>query len=149
MGIGMGGRISRPRPRWRPVRMVSLKFRTVHLPRPVSRSGVRLAVKLTPQGPDHAVFVAANAFCHGPSAIVGAGGITRVSGCPDNMRSMSGAGPVGVILSGVWQSLQPVTVTRYRPRAWASLATAAAGGSPARAKDAATTRAILTNIFRE
>jgi hypothetical protein len=39
IGMGMGGRISRPRPGCRPVRIVSLKLRTVHLPRPVSDPG--------------------------------------------------------------------------------------------------------------
>src|SRR3954469_13221536 len=38
------------------------------------------------------------------------------SGCPDSIRDMSGSGPLGPILSGVWQSLQPPTVTRYLPR---------------------------------
>src|SRR5690348_15827412 len=129
--------------------MVSVKLRTVHLPSPVSRSGVRLAVKLTPHGPAQAVLVAAKAFCHGPSGIFGAGGSTRPSGCPDNMRSMSGFGPSAVIFHGVWQSLHAAMVTRYLPRASTSLAPTAAGGSPARANEAATTRAILTNIFRE
>src|SRR5450755_4640130 len=32
------------------------------------------------------------------------------------MRSMSGIGPIGVIFNGVWQSLQPPTITRYSPR---------------------------------
>ena len=53
---------------WRPVRIVSLKFFSVHLPSPVSGSGVRLAVKLTPQGPDHAVLVADADTIHGPLA---------------------------------------------------------------------------------
>ena len=30
---------------------------------------------------------------------------------------MSGSGPFGPITHGVWQSLQPATVTRYLPRA--------------------------------
>ena len=33
------------------------------------------------------------------------------------MRLMSGSGPAGPIFHGVWQSLQPATVTRYLPRA--------------------------------
>ena len=68
----MGGRSVRPRPRWRPVRIVSVNVRSVHLPSPVSLSGVKLAVKLTPQGPDHAVLVAATLTSHGPSGSVGA-----------------------------------------------------------------------------
>src|SRR5687768_18009010 len=35
-------------------------------------------------------------------------------GWPDSMRDMSGAGPFGVIVHGVWQSLHPPIVTRYR-----------------------------------
>src|SRR5688572_10865136 len=30
---------------------------------------------------------------------------------------MSGSGPFGPIVNGVWQSLHPMTVTRYLPRA--------------------------------
>jgi hypothetical protein len=59
--------------------MVSLKLRSVHLPRPVSRSGVRLAVKLTPQGPAHAVLVAAAVMFQG-AATLGAAGICRSAG---------------------------------------------------------------------
>src|SRR5688572_16206126 len=101
---------------WRPVRMVSLKLRWVHLPRPVSLSGVRFAVKLTPHGPDHAVFVAAAETIHGPSGF-GAGGTAIFSGWPESMRLMSGSGPFEPTFQGVWQSLQPATVTRYFPRA--------------------------------
>jgi hypothetical protein len=42
--------------------------------------------------------------------------IGKESGCPDRMREKSGSGPLGPIFSGVWQSLQPPTVTRYLPR---------------------------------
>ena len=48
------------------MRTVSMKFVSVHCPRPVSLSGVRLAVKLVPQGPDHAVMVALSVAIHGP-----------------------------------------------------------------------------------
>src|SRR5262245_56404525 len=67
------------------------------------------------QGPVHAVMpeVAAN---HGPG-FRSAGGNWRFSGCPESMRDKSGTGPLSVILSGVWQSLQPPKATRYLPRA--------------------------------
>lgn len=43
-----------------------MKFRVVHLPTHVSRSGVRLAMKRRRrQGPAHARFVAPNAALHG------------------------------------------------------------------------------------
>ena len=42
------------------------------------------------------------------------------------MRLMSGSGPLGPIFHGVWQSLQPATVTRYLPRASLSSAAEAA-----------------------
>src|SRR5262245_13271600 len=65
IGIGIGGRTLRPLPRWRPVRIVCVKVACVHLPRPVSGSGVRFAVKLTPHGPECAVFVGDDAPIHG------------------------------------------------------------------------------------
>src|SRR5262245_65936086 len=117
IGIGIGGRIARPRPMWRPVRIVSLKLRNVHRPRPVSESGVRFAVKLTPHGPDHAVVVAVVVTSHGASGTRAAVFTTTLSGWPDSMRLKSGSGPFSPIFSGVWQSLQPAIVTRYLPRA--------------------------------
>src|SRR5262245_3031989 len=101
---------------WRPVRMVSMKFFSVHWPRPVSGSGVRLAVKLTPHGPANAVLVAAIETSHGPCGC-GAGGISSDSGWPDSARDMSGSAPLGPSLNGVWQSWQPLVLTRYWPRA--------------------------------
>src|SRR5687768_4691147 len=101
---------------WRPLRIVSTKFRSVHRPSPVSASGVRLAVKLTPHGPAHAVLVPAAVTSHGPGGSCGAGGMASVSGCPESMRVMSGAGPDGPTFHGVWQSLHPAIVTRYLPR---------------------------------
>src|SRR5687768_6442056 len=134
--IGIGGRISRPRPMCRPLRIVSLKLRALHLPSPVSGSGVRFAVKLTPHGPDHAVLVAAAETIHGPTGL-GAGGSCRSAGCPGSARLMSGAGPFGVIAHGVWQSWQPEVVTRYLPLAtlssWASAVDAIAA-SPSDSK---------------
>ena len=102
---------------WRPVRMVLMKSFNVHWPSPVSASGVRLAVKLTPHGPACAVLVADDVISHGPAGSVGAGGITSASGWPDSMRLMSGSGPFGPSLNGVWQSWQPLVLTRYLPRA--------------------------------
>ena len=57
-----------------------MNVRAVHLPSPVSRSGVRFAVKLTPQGPAYAVFVAPMATIHGPGGSAGASGISNDSG---------------------------------------------------------------------
>src|SRR6218665_958284 len=76
----MGGSSGRPRPRWRPVRMVCTKSCALQRPRPVSGSGVRLAVKLTPQGPAQAVFVADETTCQGPGGSAGTGGMARRSG---------------------------------------------------------------------
>jgi hypothetical protein len=53
---------------------------------------------------------------HGPGFKSGGGNLI-VSGCPESIRDISGTGPLSVILSGVWQSLQPPKVTRYFPRA--------------------------------
>ncbi len=80
---------------WRPVRIVFMKSCTVHWPSPVSASGVRLAVKLTPQGPDQAVLVPATTTSHGPSGSFGAGGIFRSCGWPDSIRRHVGLGAVG------------------------------------------------------
>src|SRR5687768_12059987 len=119
--IGIGGSTSRPRPRWRPVRIVSLKPFAVHLPRPVSRSGVRLAVKLTPHGPANAVLVAAIETSQG-SGWRGAAGIFTSAGWPDSARVMSGSGPLAPSTHGVWQSWQPEVDTMYLPRATGSAA---------------------------
>src|SRR6188768_156598 len=93
-----------------------MKTSGVHLPRPVSGSGVRLAVKLTPHGPLNAVLVAAVTVIHAPLARF-TGGMTKSCGCPESMRVMSGSGPCAPIFHGVWQSLQPMILTRYEPRA--------------------------------
>src|SRR5688572_13593077 len=130
----------------RPVRIVSRKLRNVHLPRPVSGSGVRLAVKLTPQGPDHAVLVAAAVMTHGP-AEGGGSGSSIFSGWPDSMRLMSGSGPAAPIFHGVWQSLQTEVITRYLPRATLPAASVALAAStkatPARAANAVAARRVL------
>jgi hypothetical protein len=61
--------------------MVFLKSSTVQSPSPVSLSGVRLAVKLTPQGPAQAVLVPAAIITHGlPGGSAGTGGIFRSCG---------------------------------------------------------------------
>ncbi len=57
-----------------------MKSAAVQAPSPVSRSGVRLAVKLVPHGPFHAVMVAPTTATHGPSGSSGAGGITSALG---------------------------------------------------------------------
>src|SRR5512134_2967259 len=95
---------------WRALRIVSRKLRSVHLPSPVSASGVRLAVKLTPHGPAHAVFVAAPLTIQGPSGF-GGGGSVIDSGWPESARLMSGSGPFGPTTHGVWQSWQPDVFT--------------------------------------
>src|SRR6185436_3738105 len=100
---------------WRPVRIVSVKFFSVHWPRPVSGSGLRLAVKLTPHGPANAVLVAAATDTHGSGGSDGAGGMIISAGWPVSMRDMSGSGPLGPIFHGVWQSLQPMVSTRCAP----------------------------------
>src|SRR5215213_8855474 len=99
---------------------------------PVSGSGVRFAVKLTPQGPDQAVSVGEAAAVHGCASFAGAS--MRMScGWPESARFMSGAGRSGPMTSGVWQSWQRPMVTRYSPRftcaALASLWARAAPGS--------------------
>src|SRR5690349_4899788 len=114
--------------------MVSMKVFAVHLPRPVSRSGVRLAVKLTPQPPAYAVLVAPTEVTHGPLA-AGAGGISKPSGWPDSARDMSGFGPCSVMCHGVWQSWQPAVLTRYLPRDTASVTAPLGAGSAARANE--------------
>src|SRR5688572_57788 len=98
----------------------------VHLPRPVSGSGVRFAVKLTPQGPAQAVIVFDATAPHGPSgARAGPPVIATSCGWPESMRVMSGSGPRGVIVHGVWQSLHTMIFTRYSPRATWGLVAAA------------------------
>src|SRR5688500_14211549 len=93
-----------------------MNISSVHLPRPVSGSGLRLAVKLTPHGPANAVLVAAATHAHGPGGSDGGGGMIISAGWPVSMRDMSGSGPFGPIFHGVWQSLQPMVLTRYSPR---------------------------------
>src|SRR5918997_4893164 len=82
---------------------------------PVSGSGVRLAEKLTPQGPETAVMVDAVAAIHGSDKATGAL-MMKSCGWPDSARVMSGSGPFGPILNGVWQSWQPDVETMYSPR---------------------------------
>src|SRR5688572_8108327 len=94
-----------------------MNISSVQSPRPVSLSGVRLAVKLTPHGPDQAVMVPEAFIAHGPAGSAGAGGIFRSAGWPLSRREKSCSGPFGPILHGVWQSLQPPNQTRYSPRA--------------------------------
>ena len=92
-----------------------MKISSVQMPMPVFRSGVRLAAKLTPHGPENAVFVTAPAHPHLSASARGVS-ITTCCGWPESARLMSGSGPFGPIFQGVWQSLQPPIVTRYSPR---------------------------------
>jgi len=62
-----------------------MKAASLHLPRPVSGSGVRLAVKLVPHGPAQAVKVAPIDPIHGPAGSAGAGGITICCGWPESL----------------------------------------------------------------
>src|SRR5262245_36790334 len=98
---------------------------SVQSPRPVSLSGVRLAVKLTPHGPAHAVIVDAATIPHGQTGTAGGVGSFRPAGCPESRPEKSSSRPFGPIFQGVWQSLHPIAHTRYSPRAtvaaWASL----------------------------
>src|SRR5215470_14886157 len=96
-----------------------------------------------PHGPENAVFVAAPAHSHGPR---GATALSApiCSGWPDRKRDMSGSGPLGPILSGVWQSLQPTALTRYLPRA-ALPAALVAAMVPATAR-VATMKASVLNM---
>ena len=80
-------------------------------------------MKLTPHGPDHAVFVAEADTIHGPLGF-GAGGRLKSAGWPESARLMSGSGPLGPTFHGVWQSWQPEVVTRYLPLATFSSASA-------------------------
>src|SRR5215470_17884067 len=93
-----------------------------------------------PHGPEKAVLVAAPAQSHGPRGAA-AGSAPICSGWPDRNRDMSGSGPLGPILSGVWQSLQPPTVTRYLPRA-----TRACCELPAVARVSATVPMLATTM---
>src|SRR5262245_36014491 len=97
-----------------------MNMSSVHKPRPVSLSGVRFAVKLTPHGPANAVLVADEWPIHGPCA-GGAGGMTKSEGCPVRARDRSISGPRGPIFQGVWQSLQPMVLTRFAPRSTRAL----------------------------
>src|SRR5688572_22324140 len=100
IGHGIGGSNGRPLPSCRPVLNVAMNVSAVHRPRPVSVSGVRLAVKLTPHCPANAVLVAAPLHVHGPASFGGAG-MTTSAGWPDNARVMSGSGPLGPTFHGV------------------------------------------------
>src|SRR5262245_8259459 len=121
---------------------------SVQLPSPVSGSGVRLAVKLIPQGPANAVFVAAPAQAHG-AASAGGGGSFTSCGCPLSMRLVSGSGPLAPIFIGVWQSLHPMILERYRPRLPGPLAVsdwADTGIAAAAAAVRARTQRILISV---
>src|SRR5690348_6927893 len=99
-----------------PVFIALRNMSSVQTPMPVWRSGVRLAANVVPHGPANAVLVAAPTMTHGPGGSCGAGGSFMSWGWPERKRVMSGWGPVGPILNGVWHSLQPAIATRYLPR---------------------------------
>jgi hypothetical protein len=82
-----------------------------------------------PHGPANAVSVDAPVKPQGlAGSSFGGGGITIDAGCPESMRVMSGFGPSEVMMRGVWQSLQPVVVTKYLPRSTMFAAVAAGAG---------------------
>src|SRR5689334_2323180 len=69
------------------------------------------------------------------------------------MRVISGSGPLGPSLKGVWQSLQPPIVTRYLPRATLSGFRARPSAAPRVVHDAAArprtaTITIVFTLFR-
>ena len=79
-----------------------LKMSNVQMPVPVISSGVRFAAKLTPQGPENAVFVGAPAQPHRSDVIPAALSIRNSWGWPDSARLMSGPNvPSGLTIQGV------------------------------------------------
>ena len=76
------------------------------------REGVRLAVKLTPHGPDQAVRSPLVLATQVSFAAAGASPTGTSAGCPMKARVMSGSGPWAVIIFGVWQSWQAPTTVR-------------------------------------
>jgi hypothetical protein len=76
---------------------VATNISSVQGPRPDTSSGVRLIAYDTPHGPANAVLVADPTQSHGPLGSFGAGGMTSVSGCPENSRLLSGSSPLGPI----------------------------------------------------
>src|ERR1043166_1974299 len=88
---------------------------------PVS-CGVRFAAKLVPHGPAHAVPSALLSAAHpaGFGRPAGSAGTGAPAGEPPSNRVVSRLMLVAVKIFGVWQSLQPPTFARYRPRATGS-----------------------------
>src|SRR5919109_2261700 len=101
---------------------------TVHDPRPVG-SGVRFAVKLTPQGPTKAVRSGdpRNPQPSGPRTPLGIAGSFASAGWPESRRVESGIGPAAVNTFGEWQSWHCPNSTRYSPRA--TFAASPSGGA--------------------
>src|SRR6266850_4944908 len=125
MTQGIGGRMALPLPRCLPVRSAATNISGVQLPRPVALSGVRLGAKLAPHPPTQAVrwlFVIAP-HLSGAMSPAGTGVNFSLAGCPDRSRFVSRSAPT----FGVWQSLQPMIVTKYLPRSTGVCAEAAAG----------------------
>ena len=113
---------------------------------PVSGSGVRLGVKLTPQGPVQAVLVPSMPPTQGSGSAPGAS-ITKSCGWPESARVMSGSGPFAPMIQGVWQSWHPEVSTRYLPMATGSSCAKAAPGTTS-ASAAAPHRVSKRHCFR-
>src|SRR5712671_72402 len=116
---GIGGIMDRPAsaPMNLPERSILINSSSVHAPLPVALSGVRFAAKETPHGPTHEVrSLLAKYHLPGATSVVSIRGNFPSAGDPESTRVSSTIGPCGVIILGVWQSLQLAMVVRYFPR---------------------------------
>src|SRR5262245_9142485 len=105
---GIGGMIGRASPQCFPRRIAFTKICSVQMPMPLMGSGLRFAAYVTPHGPAKAVLVALPAQTQSACGFTSGRMTFTFCGCPESMRDVSGSGPFGPILNGVWQSLQPV-----------------------------------------
>src|SRR5688572_13330693 len=116
---GIGGIIGLPAsaPINFPVRSILINNSSVHAPLPVALSGVRLAEKETPHGPTHEVrSLLAKYHLPGVISVVSMRCSLPSAGEPESRRVSSMIGPCGVMILGVWQSLQLAMVVKYFPR---------------------------------
>src|SRR5687767_6619650 len=82
---------------------------------PVVGSGVMLAEKEVPQGPTQAVKCLLPNVQPAFTVAWSYGGSFSPAGCPDKCKLMSGSGIPFLYFLGVWQSSQPVLITRCSP----------------------------------